>query len=98
MEDNFYKVSSEKLFSKPKQATEKYLKEKRAYEKEAPIISATIARLEKQIAHFKSIDAVKTETDPEQCMREIAINKRVVAILERELKWLEGRVKTYEKK
>ncbi|MBR0403093.1 hypothetical protein IJI55_00875 [Candidatus Saccharibacteria bacterium] len=97
MEDNFYKVSSEKLFPKSKKIDTQLQQAKRAYEKEAPIISETIARLKKQVDFYQSISSIKTENDPEQFMREVAINKRVSEILECELKRLEGIAKTYGK-
>ena len=97
MEDNFYKMSSEKLFPKSNKTLDRLQAEKRAYEKEAPIISETIVRLKKQIEHYRSIDSVFVEDDPEKFMREVAVNKRIVAILIKEVERLERMVKIYGK-
>ena len=97
MEDNFYQTSSEKLFPKSDKTIEKAQKAKREYEKEAPIIAETIERFKQQKEAYGSVYAVKEEKNPENFMREIAINKRVAAILDAEIQRLEGIVKTYGK-
>lgn len=97
MEDNFYKMSSEKLLPKSNKIAERFESDKRAYEKEAPIISETIARLTSQINFYKSIDSIAVENDPEQFMREVMVARRVVTILDKEVKRLERKVKLYGK-
>ena len=99
MEDNFYKASSEKLFPKSEKANSHFTKAKRAYENEAPIITETIDRFKEQAAFYESIYSVNTDitNEPEEFMREIAVNKRIAAILNKEIKRLEGIVKVYGK-
>lgn len=95
MEDDFYKVSSEKLFPKSGKMVAKFNKDKEAYEKEAPIISETIARLETQIAFYQSVKSIKTTDNAEKFMLEVNTNKKLVEILEREVNRLKGEVKKY---
>lgn len=95
--DNFYAVSSEKLFQKSDKLIEANQKAKREYEREAPIIAETIERFKQQKEAFESVYRVKEENDPEKFMREVAVNKRVAVILDAEIKRLEGIVKTYGK-
>ncbi len=97
MEDNFYQASSERLLPKSSKANERFQKEKQAYEKESPIISETIERLKAQIAFYESVHSIKTENNPEQFMREVAVSKRIVQILDKEVKRLERIAKVYSK-
>ena len=98
MEDNFYKVSTERLIKPPKKQEEKVQREKIAYEHERPLITAVMERLEKDIAHREKIDAIENISDPEAFMREIAINKQVCAILKRELEAIKRKVNMFDKK
>lgn len=98
MEDDFYQMSSEKLFPKSEKVKSRMRADKNAYEKEAPIISETIARLDEQIEFYKSVKSIKTTDNPEQFMREVDVNKRITAILEREVNRLKGVVKSFAAK
>lgn len=94
-EENFYKVSSEKMFPKSRKRDEAEKKAKNAYLKEAPIISGVICRLEKQIELHSSIFGTSVEDDPEKFMRQVAVNKRLVSILGKEVSYLKNLVKKY---
>lgn len=98
MEDNFYQVSTERLIEPPKKQQEKVQKDKRDFERERPLITAVMKRLEEDIAEYKKIDRISNTSDPEAFMREVAVNKQVCAILERELNVIKAKVRMYDNK
>lgn len=98
MEDNFYKVSTERLIQPPKEQQEKTKRDKILYERERPLITAVVKRLEEKISVYEKIDSVKNTTDPEAFMREIAVNKQTCAILRSELSWIKTKVKMFDDK
>lgn len=98
MEDNFYKVSTERLIKPPKEQQEKNRKDRISYEHERPLITAVMARLEEKIADYEKIDSIKNTTDPEAFMREVAVNKQVCSILQHELNAIKTKVKMFDEK
>ena len=96
MEDNFYKVSTERLIHIPKEQLEKTKRDKISYERERPLVTAVMKRLEEKIASYEKIDSIKTTDNPEDFMREVAVNKQVCATLKRELDWLKTKVKMFD--
>lgn len=98
MEDNFYKVSTERLIKPPKEQQEKTKREKIAYEHERPLITAVMARLEETIASYDKISSIKNTTDPEAFMREVVVGKQVCSILQRELNAIKTKVKMFDEK
>lgn len=97
MEDNFYKASSERLFPKSDKIRSRINTSKILYEKEAPIVSGVIAELEQAVKFYKSVDSIKETRDPENFMREVAVNKQVAEILDSKLKWLKSVKEVYGK-
>lgn len=98
MEDNFYKTSTERLIAPTEEQQQKELKERTSFERERPLITDVMARLEKDIAARERIDSITETKDPEAFMREIAVNKQVCSILKRELNALKVKVRKFDNK
>lgn len=97
MEDNFYQASSERLIPTPKAQADKIKKDKIAYNRERPLITSVMDRLEKAISDRERIDAIKDTKNPENFMREVEVNKQVCAILRSELAIIKTAVKKFDK-
>ncbi len=97
MEDNFYQASSERLIPTPKAQADKIKKDKIAYNRERPLITSVMDRLEKAISDREKIDAIKDTKNPENFMREVEVNKQVCAILRSELATIKTAVKKFDK-
>lgn len=97
MEDNFYQASSERLIPTPKAQADKIKKDKIAFNRERPLITSVMERLEKAIADREKIDSIKETKNPENFMREVAVNKQVCAILRSELAVIKTAVKKFDK-
>jgi len=97
MEDNFYQASSERLIPTPKAQADKIKKDKIAYNRERPLITSVMDRLEKAISDREKIDAIKDTKNPENFMREVEVNKQVCAILRSELDIIKTAVKKFDK-
>jgi hypothetical protein len=97
MEDNFYQASSERLIPTPKAQADKIKKDKIAYNRERPLITSVMDRLEKAISDREKIDAIKDTKNPENFMREVEVNKQVCAILRSELAIIKTAVKKFDK-
>ena len=97
MEDNFYEASTERFIKPSTAQQEKAQQEKRAYERERPLVTAVIEHLREQIVFREKIDSVNETKDPEAFMREVNVNKQVCSILKRDLKYLEGKAKMFDK-
>lgn len=95
-EDNFY-TSSEKLIKPTDKQQEKAQAEKNAFERERPIITATINYLKEEIAHREKIDSITETKDAEKFMLEVRANQQACAILRRILNGLEVKVKKFDK-
>lgn len=98
MEDNFYQVSTERLIKPTKRQRKKVQQDKNAYEHERPLITAVMERLEKDIEKLEKIDSIKSLSNPEEFMREVAVNKEVCAVLRRELSVIKNKVKMFDAK
>lgn len=98
MEDNFYQTSTERLYATPKVRQEKLQKAKQDFERERPLITAVMERLENAVSSYEKVSAIKTTDNPEQFMREVEINKQVCAILGRELEFIKIKVRMYDNK
>ena len=98
MEDNFYQASSERLIKAPATQTAKLKSERLAFERERPLITAVLERLEKDIARREKIDSIQNTADPEAFMREVAVNRQVVSILRREVSAIKTKVRMFDKK
>ena len=97
MEDNFYQASTERLIKTPKAQSDKLRKERIAFERERPLITKVMEHLKEDIAARERIDFIEEQKDPEQFMREVAINKQVCAILRHELNIIENKVNMFDK-
>lgn len=97
MEDNFYQASSERLIPTPKAQADKIKKDKIAFNRERPLITSVMERLEKAISDREKIDSIKETKNPEDFMREVAVNKQVCAILRSELAVIKTAVKKFDK-
>lgn len=95
-EDNFY-TSSERLIKPTEKQQEKAQAEKNAFEREHPIITASITYLKEEIAHREKIDSITEIKDPEKFMLEVRANQQACAILRRILNGLETKVKKFDK-
>ena len=97
MEDNLY-TSTEGIIKIPKGQADKLSHEKVLYERERPLTTAVMERLEKDIAAREKVDFIKNTADPEAFMREVEINRQVCSILRRELNFLKGKARMYDSK
>ena len=97
-EDNFYQTSSERLIKIPEKQQEKLQKEKNSFERERPLITDVMKRLEETIGFLEKVDSIKNTSDPEKFMQEVAVNKQTCAVLRRELDFIKAKVSMYDKK
>lgn len=97
MEDDFYKASTERLIKPTTRQQEKAQQDRIAFERERPLVTAVIAYLKEQVAFRETVDSIKETNDPEAFMREVNVNKQVRDILKRNLKYLESKVKMFDK-
>lgn len=98
MEDNFYQASSERLIATPKKQQEKLLQEKNVFERERPLATTVIERLEESIAFYEKVDSIENTKDPVAFMQEVEVNKKVCAILRKELSYIKTKASMYDKK
>ena len=98
MEDNFYKASTERLIKPTERQQEKAQEDRNAFDKERPLITSVMKILEASISQREKVDSIKTTDDPEEFMREVAVNKQVCSILRQELEKIKGKVKMYDNK
>lgn len=96
-EDNFYTASTERLIKPTSRQQEKALQEKAAFERERPLVTTVIKHLQEQISFREKIDSVTEVKDPEAFMREVNVNKQVCNILRRDLNFLEGKARMFDK-
>lgn len=97
MEDNLYIASTERLIAPAKKHQDEIRRGKIAFEHERPLVTEVIKDLRDRITDLEKIDSIKTQNDPEQFMREVAVNRQVCAVLRSELNKLEVKVKMFDK-
>ena len=98
MEDNFYTTSTERLIGTPKKQQEKLLHEKNVFERERPLATTIIKRLEESIAFYEKVDSIENTEDPEAFMRNVEVNKKVCSVLRKELAYIKTKASMYDKK
>lgn len=98
MEDNFYEVSSERLFPISKEQQLKQQKEQNEYERERPLITSVMKYLEREISRLEKVDSIKCTDDPEVFMREVKVNQEVCKILRQKLGTIKTKVRQFDKK
>ena len=97
MEDNVYKTSSERLITPPESQIKKINDQKVKYERERPILMDLLDYLNKQVAFYESVGAIKNTDDSFKFMCEVTANKRIVEILRREIDAVNRMVRMFDK-
>lgn len=86
-EDNLYPNHGDYFGRQPIEQERDDKKEAKAYTDQRDIIAEFITRLDKQVEHYKSTDAIPAEvlTDPNEFMHVVAANKIVAEVFKLEL-------------
>lgn len=98
MDDSVYPTTSQRLIGEPKDQAKRREQEREEYLAEKPLVAKTVEHLKNRIKFLHDIDSISEVKDPDEFMRQVAVNKMVATVLTQEVNRLEVIIATHSKK